>query len=174
VENPHFVPDFDWSRHLPREVFMDRREHDKFVSICCNTFYYLFLMGRLLDLLFKFFTSWGLRIVPPLFLRDMYRALSTPPSRSPPKTPHYSPMLHNALLALAMTFSDDPHIRDLNSRQFFARKAKSYWEAECQQPSISLMHALSILSSFHIALDDKTLGYVYFGELGYFLDEFDC
>lgn len=142
-------PNFDWSRHLPREVFMERKEHDK-----------------LLDLLFKFFTSWCLRIVPPLFLRDMYRALNGPPSHTPPKTPHYSPMLHNALIALASAFSEDPRIRDLNSRQFFARKAKSYIEAECQKPNISVVHALSIIGSFHSSQGDQTLGYMYFGMAG--------
>lgn len=142
-------PNFDWSRHLPREVFMERKEHDK-----------------LLDLLFKFFTSWCLRIVPPLFLRDMYRALVGPPSQPTPKTPHYSPMLHNALIALASAFSDDPRIRDLNSRQFFARKAKSYIEQECQRPNISVVHALSIIGSFHSSQGDQTLGYMYFGMAG--------
>jgi hypothetical protein len=121
-------------------------------------------IGRLLDLLFKFITCWCLRIVPPLFLRDMYRALIGPPSQPPPKTPHYSPMLHNALIALATAFSDDPRIRDLNSRQFFARKAKSYIEAECQRPNISVVHALSIIGSFHSSQGDQTLGYMYFGE----------
>jgi Fungal specific transcription factor domain len=118
---------------------------------------------RLLDLLFKFFSSWCLRVVPILFLRDMFRALSVPPSQPAPRTSHYSPMLHNALLALAMAFSDDPRICDLNSRQYFARKAKSYIEAECQSPNISVVHALSFLASFHSSLGDQTLGYMYFG-----------
>jgi hypothetical protein len=72
-------------------------------------------------------------------------------------------MLHNALLALALAFSDEPRLRDLNSRQYFARKAKSYIEAECQSPNISAVHALSFLASFHSSLGDQTLGYMYFG-----------
>jgi hypothetical protein len=74
-------------------------------------------------------------------------------------------MLHNALIALAMAFSDDPQIRDLESRQQFARKAKSYIEAECQRPNISVVHALSIIGSFHSCQGDQTLGYMYFGKL---------
>ncbi|KAF7967505.1 hypothetical protein HWV62_41412 [Athelia sp. TMB] len=144
-----YNPDFDWSRYLPLEVPMERQEHD-----------------RLLDLLFKFFTSWCLRIVPVLFLRDMYRVLRVPRSQTPPKTPHYSPMLHNALMSLATAFSDQPRIRDLNSRQYFARKAKEYIEAECQRPNISVVHALSILASFHSSQGDQTLGYLYFGMSG--------
>jgi hypothetical protein len=72
-------------------------------------------------------------------------------------------MLHNALVALAMAFSDDFRICDLNSRLYFARKAKSYMEAECQSPNISVVNALSILATFHSSLGDQTLGYIYFG-----------
>jgi len=73
-------------------------------------------------------------------------------------------MLHNALLALATAFSDDPRIRDLKTRNRFAQLAKSYVEKECQSPNISVVHALSILGSFHSAQGDNTLGYIYFGE----------
>ncbi len=102
-------------------------------------------------------------MVPALFLRDMYRALSHPRSRTPPKTPHYSPMLHNSLIALALAFLDDPKFRDLKSRQYFAEKAKSFTEAECQKPNISVVQALSFLGSFHSSQGDQTLGYLYFG-----------
>lgn len=73
-------------------------------------------------------------------------------------------MLHNALMSLATAFSDDPRIRDLNSRQYFARKAKTYMEAEVHRPNISVLHALSILGSFHSSQGEQTLGYVYFGQ----------
>jgi hypothetical protein len=143
---------------------MDRREHDRFVQVGReNNSSFNTLFHRVLDLLFKFFTCWCLQIVPPLFLRDMHRALSTPDSRPLPRMSHYSPMLHNALLALAMSFSDNPRMCDLSTRLFFVRKAKGYIDAECQRPSISLIHALSTLSSFHIVQGDQTLGYVYFG-----------
>ena len=120
------------------------------------------LFHRALDLLFKFFTSWCLRIVPTLFLRDMYRALCIPPSQTPPKTPHYSPMLHNALLSLALAFLDEPFI-DLKTRQIYASTAKSFIEAECRKPNLSVVQALSVLASFHSSQGDQTLGYMYFG-----------
>lgn len=75
-------------------------------------------------------------------------------------------MLHNAVIALATAFSDDPRVRDMNFRQYFARKAKSYFEDECRQPNISVVHALSILGSFHSSQGDQTLGYIYFGMAG--------
>jgi Fungal specific transcription factor domain len=136
-----------------------------------GTFLYIFVVNfditfpRLLDLLFKFFTSWCLRIVPALFLRDMYRALHLPPSHTPLKTTHYSPMLHNALVALAMAFSDDPQIRDLKSRRLFLDQAKSYIDTECQSPNISVVHALSTIGSFHSSMGEQSLGYLYFGEV---------
>jgi hypothetical protein len=99
----------------------------------------------------------------------MYRALSVPRSQTPPKTPHYSAMLHNALISLALAFADDPELCDMRSRQYFARKAKEYIESECQRPSLAVLHALSILGSFHSTQGDQTLGYIYFGELPHFL-----
>ncbi|KAI8989905.1 hypothetical protein BD414DRAFT_460220 [Trametes punicea] len=140
---------FDWSRHLPPEVPLTRAEHD-----------------RLLEILFKFFSSWGLRIVPELFLRDMHRALTAPPNAPPRKSAHYSPMLHNAVLALATAYTDDPLIKDMRYRMMYARKAKSYIEAECQRPTIPLITALGVLAAFHSAAGDQSLGYLYFGMAG--------
>jgi len=72
-------------------------------------------------------------------------------------------MLHNALVALALAFLDDPQLRDLKARQYFANTAKSFIEAECEKPNLSVVHALSILASFHSSQGDQTLGYLYFG-----------
>ena len=171
VQSNHYNPTLDWSRHLPSSVPLDRPSHDKFVfSFQLTTpprVHYLF--HRALDLLFKFFTSWCLRIVPALFLRDMYRALCIPPSQTPPKTPHYSPMLHNALISLALAFLDEP-FRDLKTRQIYASTAKSFIEAECRKPNLSVVHALSVLASFHSSQGDQTLGYMYFGMTSFFVD----
>ena len=102
----------------------------------------------------------------------MHRALSTPLSStsssstsasSAIKTTHYSPMLHNALISVATAFSDDPRVRDLRARQAFAKEAKGYLETECQMPTISVVHALSMLGSFHSGIGEQTLGYLYFG-----------
>ncbi|KAJ7291332.1 hypothetical protein C8J57DRAFT_214498 [Mycena rebaudengoi] len=146
VNAVEYDPDIDWSRHLPPEVHLKRKEHDKVLDLC-----------------FKFFSMFCLRIVPATFLRDMYRALSVPPWQKPPKTPHYSPMLHNALLSIATIFSDEPHIRDLTCRQYFVAAAKDCLEAECQKPDISLVHALSFLATFFGNEGDQIMGDLYYG-----------
>ncbi|KAJ7731550.1 hypothetical protein DFH07DRAFT_755597 [Mycena maculata] len=146
VDGTHPNPDVDWSRYLPPQVPLDRHEHD-----------------RVLDLCFKFFTMWCMRVVPALFLRDMHRHLSNPRSGVPPKSPHYSPMLHNALIALATAFSDDPRISARESREHFVAAAKSYLEDECQRPAISVVHALSLIGSYHSMQGEPMLGYLYFG-----------
>jgi hypothetical protein len=67
-------------------------------------------------------------------------------------------------MAIASLFSDNPRIRDVKTRQYFVQLAKSYIDKECQSPNISVVHALSILGSFHASQGDQTLGYMYFGE----------
>ncbi|KAK7024940.1 Zn(2)-C6 fungal-type domain-containing protein [Favolaschia claudopus] len=131
-------PDIDWSRHLPPEVAMDRREHDK-----------------LLHVGFSFCTMYILRVVPSLFLRDMYRALSVSRSEKPPRTPNYSPMLHNALLALIALYSDNPYLRDVKTRQQFATLAKSFIEADSWRPDICLVQALAVLGTFYGDCGDR-------------------
>ncbi|KAJ7695778.1 hypothetical protein B0H17DRAFT_1055535 [Mycena rosella] len=138
--------EFDWSRNLPPEVALDRNEHDK-----------------ILDLSFKFFTTFSLRIVPSLFLRDMYRALSVPRSQRPPRTPHYSPMLHNTLLAVSAIFSDNPYIRDPKTRQYFINVALDSLQAECRKPDLSLIHAFAFLGTYYADLGDRILGDLFFG-----------
>ncbi|KIY43005.1 hypothetical protein FISHEDRAFT_26732, partial [Fistulina hepatica ATCC 64428] len=141
--------EFDWARHLPPEVPLLRKEHD-----------------RLLDIMLKFYTSWCLRIIPKYFLRDMAHALSTPRHLPAPKTPHYSPMLHNALITVASAFSDDPMVRDFQSREYFAKKAKSYIDTECRTPNLSVIQALNIIGSYHSSRGEQTLGFIYFGMSG--------
>jgi len=69
-----------------------------------------------------------MRVIPSLLLRDMGRALSVPLTAPALRTMHYSPMLHNALLALAAAFSDDPAIKNVGIRDLFARQAKELLE----------------------------------------------
>jgi len=127
-------------------------------GVHANTFFL-----RILDLLFKFYVPWCLRIVPALFLRDMYLALRLPASHTPQKTAHYSPMLHNALIALATAFSDNPHLRNLKTRLTFLEKAKSYIDIECDCPNISVVSGLAMIGNFYSSMAQQGLGYLYFG-----------
>ena len=68
-----------------------------------------------------------MRIVPPLFLRDICHVACSAIAG----TAHYSPMLHNALVGLALAFLDDSKFRDLKTRLYFIDRAKSYLEVEC-------------------------------------------
>lgn len=162
ADETHYNPDLDWSRYLPSAVPLDRRGHDKYAALSLSPSRCSHML-RALDLLFKFVTSWCLRVVPPLFLRDMCRALTTPKSQPCPKTAHYSPMLHNALLALALGFSDDPAVRDYKARQYFADEAKKYVEAESSKPNLATVNALSVIATYHSSQGDQTLGFMFFG-----------
>lgn len=116
-----------------------------------------------------------MRIIPDLFLRDMYTFLhpstslsrpstpSHPSQHASPRLPHYSPFLHNTLLAVATAFSDDPEVRKMEVRVKFAEEAKGYIETECSRPSISAVQALSMLASFYSGQGQQTLGFMYFG-----------
>ena len=75
-------------------------------------------------------------------------------------------MLHNALVALALAFLDEP-FRDLKIRERYADTAKSFIEAECRKPNLSGVHAFSVLASFHSSKGDQTLGYMYFGIISF-------
>ncbi|KAJ7672552.1 fungal-specific transcription factor domain-containing protein [Mycena polygramma] len=139
-------PDLDWSRHLPREVALTRKQHDK-----------------ILDLAFKFCTMFTCRVIPTMFLRDMYRALRVPRSEKPPRTPHYSGMLHNGLFSMACNFADDPHLRDPKTRRHFINAANACLEAECKKPDLSLVQALAFIGTFHADLGDRIQAELFFG-----------
>lgn len=124
--------------------------------------HFLRRLSRLLALLFHFNTTWFIRAVPSLFLRDMYRALSIPRHDMPPRTAHYSPMLHNALLSIAVCYSDDPKIQDPRIREMFATEAGRLWQIEAAKPNIAVVQALAMLSSYHSSHLNPTVGHVYF------------
>jgi hypothetical protein len=115
---------------------------------------------RILFLVFTFAASWCLEVIPALFLRDMYKSISVPSSR----TTHYSPMLHNALLALGANFSDNHDLRNIRSLNHFVNKANSYFEIERQKPSISLLQALSVLGNFHCSRGEYNSASMYIGK----------
>ena len=167
--------EYDWAQFLPRVQFT-REEHD-----------------TLLDVFFKFFSSWCFRTEPEEFLIDMRKyltatypghrrgdvndssqdALTSPSvdhhdSQSDvpikvPKVAHYTPMLHNSILALALAYSDNPYLSTLKTRALFADQAKRYLEAECARPSLACVHALGYLASYYSGQGEQNLGFLFFG-----------
>lgn len=152
---------YDWKQMLPQDVDLTRMEHD-----------------TLLDIFFKVFSSWCYRTIPDLFLRDMRRYLENtrvvkpenPQSSSEeklvtigPKSVHYTPMLHNAILSIALAYSDDPQLSKRSTRAKFVEQAKSTLEIECSRPSLACVHALAYIASFYSGEGEQTLGFLFFG-----------
>ncbi|KZO91935.1 hypothetical protein CALVIDRAFT_541422 [Calocera viscosa TUFC12733] len=140
-----------WARNLPWDIRIERGEHD-----------------RLIDLCFKYFTSWTVRVWPALFWRDLALLSSSPDDdtgapREPQRTAQYSPLLHNALLALATAWSDEPSLRSAAVRDKFARRAKVCIDIEASKPTLSTLHGLTMLSSYYSGKGDQGLGWMYFG-----------
>ncbi|KAG8842191.1 hypothetical protein FRC20_004583, partial [Serendipita sp. 405] len=151
---------YDWRQMLPQDVEISRVEHD-----------------TVLDIFFKVFSSWCYRTIPDLFLRDMRRYLEIMHSASHehsetvdgtpigprPKTVHYTPMLHNAILSIALAYSDDPILSRRSTRAKFVEQAKSTLEVECSRPSLSCVQALAYIASFYSGEGEQTLGFLFFG-----------
>jgi hypothetical protein len=93
----------------------------------------------------------------------MVRVLSVPKGQTPPKANHYSPMLHNALLALGLAFLDDPAVRDYKARRHFAEEAKQHMETEWSKASTCSVNALATIATFHSSQGNQLLGSMYFG-----------
>ena len=102
----------------------------------------------------------GQRTHPILFREDMALALS---SETPIKTPHYSPMLHNAILAIGLCYCDEPHLRTPALRKVFVTEAKKHLETEGMNPSVATVQALAHLASGHSVDAEHNLGWLYIG-----------
>ena len=94
-----------------------------------------------------------------LFKHDMALALAYPY----PRTPHYSPMLHNAILAIALGLSDDPYLRLPSTRAIFGTQAKSFIEEEGMTPSVATVQAFAHIASYHSLGAEHNLGWLYIG-----------
>ena len=101
----------------------------------------------------------GLRSNVLLFRHDMMVALKHPF----PRTPHYSPLLHNAILAIALGFSDDPDLRHPSTRAIFSRRAKSFIDEEGMSPTVATVQALAHIASYHSLGAEHNVGWLYIG-----------
>ena len=116
-----------------------------------------------LDRFFRFFASWGMRAVPSLFQRDLTRAIHSQTQSPISRTAHYSPMLHNIILAIALVFVDEPLLQNTVTRALFADLADKHLESEMARPTLATVHALALKSSYHSTLGEHTVGWTCFG-----------
>ncbi|TDL25413.1 hypothetical protein BD410DRAFT_785348 [Rickenella mellea] len=92
----------------------------------------------------------------------MHLILHAPTSSPLPRSAHYSPFLHNAMLAVASAFSDEEGVRGEGGR-IFAERARGYVEGECERPSLGAVQALAMLASYYSGMGQQTIGFMYFG-----------
>lgn len=93
------------------------------------------------------------------FKHDMALAVFPPFAR----TAHYSPLLHNAILAIALGFSDEPFLRHPAARKVFSAHAKSFIDEEGMTPSVATVQALAHIASYHSLGAEHNLGWLYIG-----------
>lgn len=79
------------------------------------------------------------------------------------RMPHYSPFLHNAILAIALGFSDDPYLCDLSVRRLYSEQAKKFIDEEGLRPSIATVQAFAHVASYHSLAAEHNLGWLYMG-----------
>lgn len=142
-------PDDNWDMYLARgengERLITRQDHDSS-----------------LDRFFRYFCGWSNRIIPHFFLRDLAIATTSPDPK--PLTNHFSPMLHNVVVATALSFSDNPALKERPLRERFIAKAKSCLDGEAQRPALSGVQSLALLSSYYSGQAEQSLGFMYFGK----------
>jgi hypothetical protein len=79
-------------------------------------------------------------------------------------TPHYSPLLHNAILSIALCYADEDHLRFPGTRKVFAQQAKTYIDQESSNPTLATVQGLASLSSYHSLEGEHNLGWTYMGQ----------
>ncbi|KAF8328697.1 fungal-specific transcription factor domain-containing protein [Cantharellus anzutake] len=131
-----------WNRHLP-DTDLDSSEHNSVLAAY-----------------FSLSCSWNMIVNPTCFVRDYAKALSQEIGE---EVAHYSPMLHNAMLAFALAFSSNQAHQSVEFRRRFVTQAKVYVDTECQAPTLSTVQGLAILSCFHSGAAELVLSFTYLG-----------
>ncbi|KAF8313798.1 hypothetical protein DL93DRAFT_2167602 [Clavulina sp. PMI_390] len=137
-----------WATYLPHDVngnpLITRAQHDSVLMKC-----------------FLFITPLTLRVIPHLFLRDLANWTASPNPK--PNLAHYSPMLHNVILAISLAFSDIPEMRSREFRDKFIVEAKKWHDQEMEHPNLSTVQGLALLSTYYSSWGEHTLGWNTFG-----------
>ena len=90
----------------------------------------------------------------------MHEAMNNPTAQ----TPHYSPLLHNAILSVALCYADEEHLRFPGTRKIFAQQAKRFIDNDCANPTVATVQGLVTLSSYHSLEGEYNLGWIYVGQ----------
>ncbi|GJN93253.1 hypothetical protein Rhopal_006300-T1 [Rhodotorula paludigena] len=136
----------DWRRHLPPELAeWDEELHED-------------LLARF----FAYFNTWCLWVDEDSFRRDLALCLSSNPL-APSRTSFYSPLLHNAIIALACALSNDTRVSDRSAARACAARAKALLEDEGERPQLSTQQGLLLVGSYHSGNSLQGLGYLYSG-----------
>ena len=135
-----------WNLYLP-QFYLSAQEH-----------------AHLIDLFFDYFAFWCLRGQRESFHSAMRRALSptTPTTPTFGTSVHYGPILHNAMLAIAMGFSTDPRFNPV-AQWTFIKKAQEYSSAEMENPTLSGVLTFSYLATFFSGIGNRAAASAYFG-----------
>lgn len=136
----------DYRRFLPRGIDLSAEQH-----------------SLVLDRYFRYYASWSLRGSPRLFHHDMIKAVSSPGQPNYAQTSYYSPLLHNAILSIALMFADDENLRDSNTRAVFDTEGEKYLSAELSKPTLATVQALAVRASYRSTLGDHLGGWIAHG-----------
>lgn len=140
----------DWSRYLPAEA-VEGWDED--------------LHEDLLKRFFTYFNGWCYWVDEAAFRHDLALCLSTSSDSEPPRTSNYSALLHNALLSLACSYTNDPRITE-NKRTIsdtLAGRAKAEIEREGERPTLATLQGLLLIGSHGSGSSRQGLGYIYSG-----------
>ena len=72
-------------------------------------------------------------------------------------------MLHNIVVAVALTYSDDRALRERALRDKFISQGKLSSDSECQRPTLSTVQSLDLLPSYYSGMGEQSLGFLDFG-----------
>ena len=86
---------------------------------------------------------------------------SLPPPRS--RTSYYSPVLHNAILAVACELSDDPRAGNKEVGATLLRASQHELFVEGDRPTLSTVQGVLLIGHYFTCIGKHGLGYFYTG-----------
>jgi hypothetical protein len=96
------------------------------------------------------------------FRSDMYTCLSIEGGSRSSRTSHYSPVLHNALLASACQLSEDSRAND-GVAAALLRASQHELFIEGDRPTLSTIQGVLLIANYFTCIGKHGLGYFYAG-----------